>query len=91
MGTGIFPGVGGRSGLEADHSPPSSAKAKNEWSYKSIPHTLSCGRALLLRRSHDDAAALDLSLLDNVLLVAPQPATISKRFAGPMAQSVMCG
>jgi hypothetical protein len=28
-------------GLEADHSPPSSAEVKNAWSYTSIPNTSS--------------------------------------------------
>jgi hypothetical protein len=35
MGTGVFsPGIK-RPGHEADHSPPSSAEIKNEWSYSS--------------------------------------------------------
>jgi hypothetical protein len=33
---GSFPGLK-RPGREADHSPPSSAKVKNAWSYTSIP------------------------------------------------------
>jgi hypothetical protein len=33
---GSFPGVK-RPGREADHSPPSSAEVKNEWSYTSTP------------------------------------------------------
>jgi hypothetical protein len=33
---GFFPGVK-RPGREADHSPPSSAKVKNAWSYTSTP------------------------------------------------------
>jgi len=41
MGTGgSFPGAK-RLGREADHSPPSSAEAKNAWSYTSIPNTSS--------------------------------------------------
>jgi hypothetical protein len=37
MGTGgSFSGVK-RPGLEADHSPPSSAEVKNAWNYTSIP------------------------------------------------------
>ena len=37
---GLFPGVGGSGkspGHEADHSHPSCAKVKNEWSYTSTP------------------------------------------------------
>jgi hypothetical protein len=33
---GLFLGVK-RPGREADHSPPSSAEVKNEWSYNSAP------------------------------------------------------
>jgi hypothetical protein len=36
MYQGFFPGVR-RPGREADHSPPSSAKLKNAWSYTSTP------------------------------------------------------
>jgi hypothetical protein len=36
---GLFPGGVMRPGREVDHSPPSSAKVKNAWSYTSIPPT----------------------------------------------------
>ena len=35
---GVFPGVK-QPGREADHSLPSSAKARNDWSYTAIPTT----------------------------------------------------
>jgi hypothetical protein len=97
MGTGIFPGVWGSSGREADRSPPSSAKAKNEWSCNSnLPHAFmeQTGTALLLLRylnggKKSRRRSSNGSHLGNVLLVAPQPATIRLRLPGPIAHSVM--
>ena len=36
MGTGFFPGIK-QLGRDVNHPPPSSAEAKNEWSYTSSP------------------------------------------------------
>jgi len=39
MGTGALTPAVMRPGRKADHSPPSSADFKNEWSYTYIPNT----------------------------------------------------
>jgi hypothetical protein len=43
MGTGDFSSGAKRPGREAYHSPPSSAKVKNAWSYTSTPPVSSHG------------------------------------------------
>jgi hypothetical protein len=50
MGTrGTFPGIK-RSGLEGEHSPPSSAQVKNAWSYTSAPPYVFMARFLVKHR-----------------------------------------
>jgi hypothetical protein len=39
-------------GLEADHSPPSSAEVKNVWSYTSTPPYVFMARCLIEQRTH---------------------------------------